>query len=91
MRHRIRKAPHHANHGVRRHWSFEKFWRGTLQRILYSARGLMAEALVHGKGIRIQGGHYQLHRPGCACRAACQHCRLPHANENQENEGSQHE
>ena len=65
--------------------------RGTLQRILYGARRQMADALVHGKGIRIEGGHYRLHHPGCTCQAACQHCRLPHANENQENEGSQHE
>ena len=65
--------------------------RGTLQRILYGARRQMADALVHGKGIRIEGGHYQLHHPGCTCQAACQHCRLPHTSENQENEGSQHE
>ncbi len=34
MRHRIRKAPHHAKHGVRRHWSFEKFWRGPLPKVI---------------------------------------------------------
>ncbi len=38
--------------------------RGTLQRILYGARRQMADALVHGKGIRIEGGHYS-----CTIRA----------------------
>ena len=65
--------------------------RGTLQRILYSGRQRIADALVHGKGIRIEGGHYQLHHPGCHCQAACQHCRLPQTNENQENEVTHHE
>lgn len=65
--------------------------RGTLQRIVYSARRQMADALVHGKGIRIEGGHYQLHRPDCRCQSACQFCKLPHSKENKENEVSQHE
>ena len=63
--------------------------RGTLQRILYGARRQIADALVHGKGIRIEGGHYQLHRPGCACPSGCRHCRLPESTI--ENEETDHE
>ncbi|NMB41118.1 MAG: DUF134 domain-containing protein [Firmicutes bacterium] len=32
--------------------------RGTFQRIVYSARKKIAEALVYGKAIRIEGGNY---------------------------------
>ena len=34
MRHRAHRAPHHAKHVVRRHWSFEKFWRGPLPKVI---------------------------------------------------------
>lgn len=34
--------------------------RGTFQRIVYSARKKTADALVNGKRIRIEGGHYEV-------------------------------
>jgi len=40
--------------------------RGTFQRIINAARKKTAEALVHGKTIRIDGGIYKL-SPGKAC------------------------
>lgn len=43
-----------------------KVSRGTYQRIINSARGKTADALVHGKAIRIGGGDYEL-TAGIAC------------------------
>lgn len=48
--------------------------RGTLQRILYTARHKVAEALMEGKGIIITGGNYQV-SPGCRCSMKCKKCR----------------
>lgn len=45
--------------------------RGTFQRILNEARKKMADALIHGKAIRIEGGNYLL----AAYRGRCQNCR----------------
>ncbi|MDF2614750.1 MAG: putative DNA-binding protein [Clostridia bacterium] len=47
--------------------------RGTFQRIINTARKKTADALVHGKTIRIDGGNYEL-SPGKAC------CRRHHGN-----------
>lgn len=41
--------------------------RGTFQRILYSGRKKIAEALCGGKGIVIGGGHYEI------CEMCCQY------------------
>ena len=43
--------------------------RTTFQRILYAARAKIAEALVEGKAIRIEGGRYVVH-PECKYRCA---------------------
>jgi len=56
--------------------------RGTFQRIINAARKKTADALVHGKTIRIEGGHYELSegRPCCrrrngSCKGrACEKC-----------------
>lgn len=43
--------------------------RGTFQRVVHAARHKIADALVHGKTIRIEGGHYKLARGGgCCCK-----------------------
>ena len=54
--------------------------RGTFQRILYAARKRVAEALCTGKGLRIQGGNYQLASCQCNCSKKCQHCRFEKQN-----------
>lgn len=41
--------------------------RPTFSRIIESAHRKMADALVHGKALRIEGGPVQLQRPRC-CR-----------------------
>lgn len=56
--------------------------RGTFQRIINAARKKTADALIHGKTIRIDGGHYELNmgRPCCrrlngSCkRISCEQC-----------------
>lgn len=48
--------------------------RGTFQRILYQARQHSAQALVSGKGIRIQGGHYKVAQAHCQCERRCEQC-----------------
>jgi uncharacterized protein len=48
--------------------------RGTLQRILYSARHKVTEALIENKGIVIAGGNYKV-SPGCRCSMRCKKCR----------------
>jgi predicted DNA-binding protein (UPF0251 family) len=64
--------------------------RGTFQRILNAARKKTAEALVHGKTIRIEGGSYEL-SPGKACcrrhsgsckRIGCEECEHCEENKN---------
>jgi len=42
--------------------------RLTFQRILASARQRMAEALLHGKAIRIEGGNFEMIRRRFRCR-----------------------
>lgn len=42
--------------------------RGTFQRIICSARKKTADALIHGKTIRIQGGNYELSAGRACCR-----------------------
>ena len=58
--------------------------RGTLQRMLYSARKRMAEALVLGKRLIIEGGHYEIADRGCGQQDCC-HCRFE-KEETKENE-----
>jgi uncharacterized protein len=49
--------------------------RPTFQRILTHARRVLAEALVQGKAIRVEGGHYQLSLQRCR---HCNHDRHRH-------------
>lgn len=52
--------------------------RGTFQRILYSARRKSSEALCEGKGVRIEGGYYEIADSSCQCSHRCKKCkRLP--------------
>ncbi len=48
--------------------------RGTIQRILYSARFKVADALTQGKAISIEGGNYQLSGECDGRRCCCKHC-----------------
>ena len=48
--------------------------RGTFQRILYSARKNVADALCNGKGILIEGGNYELGGECCKCHITCSRC-----------------
>lgn len=57
--------------------------RGTLQRVLYAARKHMAEAVVLGKALEIQGGNYELIEEPCAEREACVHCRFDEKGESE--------
>ena len=52
--------------------------RGTLQRILYSARYKLADAISDGKGIVIKGGNYELAKKRCNCDKPCSTCRFNH-------------
>jgi predicted DNA-binding protein (UPF0251 family) len=42
--------------------------RGTFQRIINSARHKVADALVHGKSISIEGGEYKVIKGGSCCK-----------------------
>jgi predicted DNA-binding protein (UPF0251 family) len=42
--------------------------RPTFSRIIESAHRKMADALVHGKALRIEGGPVQMGRRRCCCR-----------------------
>lgn len=42
----------------------------TLSRMLSSARGKVADGLVHGKAIRVEGGNYEMHERQFVC-AVC--------------------
>lgn len=44
-----------------------KVSRPTVTRMLARARQVVADALVHGKAIRIEGGDYTLKRDACTC------------------------
>jgi predicted DNA-binding protein (UPF0251 family) len=48
--------------------------RGTYQRILNSARKKTADALVHGKTIRINGGNYELLTGKACCKRSSKDC-----------------
>lgn len=48
--------------------------RGTYQRILNQARFKLADALVNGKAISIEGGNYEK----SDCSGKCKHCRHCH-------------
>ena len=50
--------------------------RGTFQRIINSARMKTADALVHGKTIRINGGNYELSTGKVCCKRHSGTCRL---------------
>ncbi len=53
--------------------------RGTLQRILYAARKLTAQALSCGCGIKIDGGDYELApRERSSCKNSCKICKKKH-------------
>lgn len=52
-----------------------KVSRGTFQRIVNSARNKTADALVHGKRIRINGGNYTLEDGMPCCRRNVNSCR----------------
>lgn len=58
--------------------------RGTLQRIVYSARRKVAEALCFGKGICISGGNYRLAERKCGSGARCSRCRFVQAGDDLE-------
>lgn len=49
--------------------------RGTLQRILYSARQKSAKALCEGLGVQIRGGNYEIAERPCEFRKLCKNCR----------------
>lgn len=48
--------------------------RGTYQRILYSARHKVTEALTQGKGIVIEGGNYEVADKDCCLSKKCRSC-----------------
>ena len=50
--------------------------RGTLQRIVYSARRKVADALCSGKAIHIGGGNFSPAERICGGRARCSRCRF---------------
>lgn len=50
--------------------------RGTLQRILYSARQKSAKALCEGMGVLVKGGNYELATAPCECHHLCKRCRF---------------
>ncbi len=50
--------------------------RGTFQRVLYAARKLIAEALVKGNGITIEGGNYEMARECCKAKKQCKTCKF---------------
>lgn len=49
--------------------------RGTFQRIIKVARKKIADALVHGKTIRIEGGNYELSAGMSCCRRRGGNCK----------------
>ena len=50
--------------------------RGTFQRILYEARKKVAEALIQGKSLVVQGGNYTVASKVCNTSKRCKHCRF---------------
>ncbi|HHV61785.1 MAG TPA: DUF134 domain-containing protein [Firmicutes bacterium] len=51
--------------------------RPTFQRVLVSAREKVARALVEGKAIRVEGGHYRLAARRFQCRACTHEFEVP--------------
>jgi len=49
--------------------------RGTFQRIVNAARKKTADALIHGKTIRIDGGNYELSAGKACCRRHNGNCK----------------
>lgn len=49
--------------------------RGTFQRIINAARKKTADAFVHGKTIRIDGGNYKLSAGKTCCRRHNENCK----------------
>ena len=49
--------------------------RGTFQRIINGARKKIADALVHGKTIRIDGGNYELSAGKACCKRQSGNCK----------------
>lgn len=58
--------------------------RGTFQRILYSARQKVAEALCTGKGIYINGGNYKTVQHYCQGEAGYRRCKVLEKNDGKE-------
>lgn len=54
--------------------------RGTFQRILYEARHKVAEALVLGASIVIEGGNYLVSSVACDTSKRCKHCKFSKGN-----------
>ena len=50
--------------------------RGTFQRILYEARKKVAEALVQGKSIAVEGGNYTVSSQACNTSKRCKCCKF---------------
>ncbi|EEG30965.1 hypothetical protein CLOSTMETH_01444 [[Clostridium] methylpentosum DSM 5476] len=50
--------------------------RATFQRILYSARRTVADALVNGKALELKGGRYVLAQDHCQCEQSCVNCQF---------------
>ena len=50
--------------------------RATYQRILYSARKAIADALVNGKAIEMKGGRYTVADNRCQGERSCTNCRF---------------
>lgn len=50
--------------------------RGTFQRILYEARHKVAEALVKGINIVIDGGNYSVSSSACGMAKRCKRCQF---------------
>ena len=50
--------------------------RGTFQRILYEARRKVAEALVQGKSISVEGGNYVVSTKLCNASKRCSKCKF---------------
>ena len=49
--------------------------RTTLQRIYYRAKSKIADAIVHGKLLKIEGGNFRLCKKDISCYE-CEHCTM---------------
>lgn len=63
--------------------------RGTFQRIINAARRKIADALLHGKNIRIEGGNYELSPGKPCCRRQNGMCRHKTCNDCKETSQSE--